>query len=126
MEVWEQNGEWSRKTACRRIARFPYAFALLSPFDIRLYLFVCCNRIYIAFLYRQQCSLVGSFTTALSVVALWMLAHKYIEQWLVWIVIDVACCGIYVYKGLYFTAFLYGFYAVVAIFGYLKWKKMMQ
>ncbi len=39
------------------------------------------------------------------------------------IVIDVACCGIYVYKGLYFTAFLYGFYAVVAIFGYLKWKR---
>jgi len=67
-----------------------------------------------------------SFTTALSVIALWMLAHKYVEQWLVWIVIDVACCGIYVYKGLYFTAFLYGFYAVVAIFGYLKWKKMMQ
>ena len=111
MEVWEQSGEWSRKTACRRIAGFPYAIALLSPFDIRLYLSV---------------PWWDSFTTALSVIALWMLAHKYIEQWLVWIVVDVACCGIYIYKGLCFTAFLYGFYAVVAIFGYLKWKKMMQ
>ena len=67
----------------------------------------------------------GIVSTALSVIALWMLAHKYIEQWLVWIAVDVACCGIYIYKDLCFTAFLYGFYAVVAIFGYLKWKKMM-
>ena len=126
MEVWEQNGEWSRETACRRIVGFPYALALLSPFDIRLiFLFVAIGYI-LLFFTDSNVPWWDSFTTALSVIALWMLAHKYIEQWLVWIVIDVACCGIYVYKGLYFTAFLYGFYAVVAIFGYLKWKKMMQ
>ena len=67
-----------------------------------------------------------SLTTALSIVALWMLARKYVEQWLVWLVVDVVCCGLYLYKGLYPTAALYGFYSVVAVFGYLKWLKIMH
>jgi nicotinamide mononucleotide transporter len=66
-----------------------------------------------------------SFTTALSIIGLWMLARKYIEQWWVWIAVDVVCCGLYIYKGLYFTSALYGFYSVIAVFGYLKWKKLM-
>ncbi len=69
---------------------------------------------------------LDSFTTALSVIGMWMLARKYLEQWLVWIVVDVVCCGLYIYKDLYFTSFLYGAYAVIAIFGYIKWKKMMN
>lgn len=67
-----------------------------------------------------------SFTTALSVVAMWMLAHKYVEQWLVWLVVDVVSCGLYIYKDLYFTSFLYGLYALIAFFGYLKWKQLMK
>ncbi len=67
-----------------------------------------------------------SFTTALSIVGMWMLARKYIEQWWVWCVVDVASSALYTYKGLYFTAILYAVYAVIAIFGYFKWKKLMQ
>ena len=67
-----------------------------------------------------------AFTTALSVVGMWMLARKYIEQWWVWLVVDVASVALYIYKDLYFTAALYALYAVVAIFGYLKWKKLMS
>lgn len=65
------------------------------------------------------------FVTALSIIGMWMLAYKYIEQWLVWIVVDVACCALYLYKGLYPTTILYGLYSVIAVFGYFKWKKMM-
>lgn len=67
-----------------------------------------------------------SFTTAASIVALYMLAHKYVEQWLVWIVVDVACCWLYISKGLYPTAALYGLYALLAIFGYRRWLQMMR
>jgi nicotinamide mononucleotide transporter len=66
-----------------------------------------------------------AFTTALSVVGMWMLARKYIEQWWVWMVVDVASVALYVYKDLHFTAVLYALYAVVAIFGYRKWKQLM-
>ena len=53
-------------------------------------------------------------------------ARKYIEQWCVWCVVDIACSALYIYKELYFTAILYLLYAIIAIFGYFKWKKMMQ
>lgn len=66
-----------------------------------------------------------SFTTALSIVGMWMLARKYIEQWWVWCVVDVACSALYIYKGLHFTAVLYAVYAIISIFGYFKWKKLM-
>ena len=66
-----------------------------------------------------------SFTTALSIVGMWMLARKYIEQWWVWCVVDIASSALYVYKGLNFTAILYAVYAIIAIFGYCKWKKMI-
>lgn len=62
-----------------------------------------------------------SFTTALSIIALWALAHKYIEQWILWIVVDVISCWLYIYKGIPFKAILYGLYVIIAIFGYRKW-----
>lgn len=65
-----------------------------------------------------------ALTTALSIVALWMLAQKYIEQWIVWCVADFAYAFLYAYKDLWLTAALYMIYAVVAIFGYFKWKKL--
>ena len=67
-----------------------------------------------------------AFTTALSIVALWALAQKYAEQWLLWLVVDVVCCVLYVRKGIPFKAAIYGIYTVVAIFGYRKWLKMIN
>ncbi len=66
------------------------------------------------------------FTTALSILALWMLARKYLEQWLLWIAVDVACALLYIYKGLYPTSGLYLLYALFAFFGYKQWKKAVQ
>lgn len=67
-----------------------------------------------------------AFTTALSIVGLWMMARKYVEQWLVWFVVDIVCCGLYLYKGLYFYCGLYGIYTIISLFGYNKWLKMMK
>ncbi len=65
-----------------------------------------------------------SATTALSIVALWMLAKKHVEQWLVWIAVDAVSSGLYFYKGIYFTAVLYVVNTVVAVYGYKKWNLM--
>lgn len=67
-----------------------------------------------------------AFTTALSFVGIWALARKYLEQWLIWIVVDVVTCALYFYKDIPFKASLYGLYVVIAIFGYLKWRRMMK
>lgn len=62
-------------------------------------------------------------TTALSIVAMWMLSRKFVEQWLVWLVVDVVTVGLYLYKGLPLTAGLYTLYSALAIAGYLRWRK---
>ena len=67
-----------------------------------------------------------AFTTALSIVALWALARKYAEQWLLWLVVDAVCTWLYVRKGIPFKAAIYGLYTVVAVLGYRKWLRMMQ
>ena len=67
-----------------------------------------------------------SFTTALSIVALYMLARKQAEQWLVWLVVDAVSCALYIYKGIHLTAALYGLYTVLAWIGYRRWIKMIE
>ncbi len=69
---------------------------------------------------------LDSFTTAVSIVAMWALAHKYVEQWLLWFAVDLVCTGLYIYKGIPFHGALYGFYTVMAIIGYCKWHRMAQ
>ena len=66
-----------------------------------------------------------AFTTALSIVALWALAQKYAEQWLLWLAVDLVCCVLYVRKGIPFKAAIYGIYTAFAILGYRKWLKMI-
>ena len=63
---------------------------------------------------------------ALSVIGTWMLAKKFIENWLVWIVADAFCIGLYIYKGLYPTAVLFAIYTIMAWVGYLQWKKTIK
>ncbi len=66
-----------------------------------------------------------SFTTALAIVATWMLTRKIIEQWFLWIIANVVSIGLYIYKGLYPTVILYVIYAGMAVYGYFEWKRSM-
>jgi len=68
--------------------------------------------------------LADAFTTALSIVGIWALANKYLEQWFVWIVVDVVTCVLYFYKDIPFKASLYALYVVIAVLGYRKWRAM--
>ncbi len=67
-----------------------------------------------------------AFTTALSIVATWMLARKMIEHWWLWIIVDSVSAGLYFYKALYPTAILFVIYTVMAVIGYRQWKKSLQ
>ena len=64
-----------------------------------------------------------AFTTSLSIIATWMLARKKIEHWLIWIFIDLISSGLYLYRGLYPTVFLFLVYAIMAVIGYHEWRK---
>ena len=70
--------------------------------------------------------LADSFTTALSIVGIWALAHKYLEQWFIWIGVDIVTSVLYFYKDIPFKASLYALYVVIAILGYFKWRRLMK
>ena len=64
-----------------------------------------------------------AFTTAGSIVATWMLARKILEHWIIWIIVDAVSVGLYLYKDMYPTVFLYIIYTVIAIYGFFAWKR---
>ena len=66
-----------------------------------------------------------AFTTALSIIGMWMLARKYVEQWLVWLVVDMITVGLYIYKGIPITASLYLLYCALAVVGYRRWLRQI-
>ena len=68
--------------------------------------------------------IADSLATALSIVATWMLARKILEHWLVWIFVDAFSAGLFWYKDLLPTVFLFVVYTVMAYIGYCEWKKM--
>jgi nicotinamide mononucleotide transporter len=67
-----------------------------------------------------------AFTTAGSIVATWMLAKKYLEHWIIWIVVDLVSMGLYIERGLYPTMILFAVYTAMAIVGFLQWKKTLK
>lgn len=67
-----------------------------------------------------------AFTTALSVVATWMLARKLIEHWYLWMIVNIVSMGLYIYKGLYPTVVLFAVYTVMAFVGLHEWRKVMR
>lgn len=68
---------------------------------------------------------VDAATTTVSLLAQWMMTRKLVENWLIWIAVDVVYVGMFVFKGLYLTAFNYGIYLVLAVTGYIAWKRSL-
>jgi nicotinamide mononucleotide transporter len=66
---------------------------------------------------------IDSFCAACSLVAQVFLARKVLENWLIWIFVDIIYVGVYIFKGLHLTAIMYGIYVGIALLGYIDWKK---
>lgn len=116
--VWKKGGKGGKELPVTHMPlRMVLPFALLFAAVFALIAFV---------LIRWTDSTVpfaDSFTTALSIVALLMLARKWLEQWWAWAVVDAVSAALYIYKGIPFYAGLYSLYTLLAIYGYFKWHK---
>ncbi len=66
---------------------------------------------------------IDSFVTAIFVIGMWLMALKRIENWIYWIVGDFIGIPLYYSKGLAFTSVQYIVFLVIAVMGYLEWKK---
>ncbi|HEY6147656.1 MAG TPA: nicotinamide riboside transporter PnuC [Thermoanaerobaculia bacterium] len=69
---------------------------------------------------------LDSATTATSLIAQWMMAKKILENWLVWVAVDVVYIGMFLFKSLTLTAALYAVFLVLSAAGYLQWRKSLR
>lgn len=66
---------------------------------------------------------LDSALTILSLVAQWMIARKLIANWIIWIIVDAVYVPLYFYKGLPLTSILYFIFLLLAVKGYMDWRK---
>ncbi|GGC10812.1 nicotinamide riboside transporter PnuC [Dyadobacter sediminis] len=64
-----------------------------------------------------------SALTVASLIGQWMMARKYLENWILWIIADACYVFMYFYKSLHLTAILYAVFLALAVIGYVQWKK---
>ena len=69
---------------------------------------------------------VDTLTTALFFVGMWLMAKRKIENWLLWIVADIISVPLYFYKGLTFSSIQFLLFTIIAILGYIEWRKFLQ
>ena len=69
---------------------------------------------------------VDSFTTWASVITTYLVARKYLQNWLYWIVIDAVSIPLYIDRGLSLTALLFAAYIIIAAIGYQSWRKHLH
>ncbi|MBK7214504.1 MAG: nicotinamide mononucleotide transporter [Bacteroidales bacterium] len=67
-----------------------------------------------------------AFTTAIFIIAMWLMAIKKIENWIFWIVGDALVIPLFAYKGLAFTGVQYMVFLALAISGFVEWRKRLK
>lgn len=67
-----------------------------------------------------------AFPTAVSLVGQFLLGRKYIENWAVWIVVNVVSVGLFAYKGLWLTVGLYSVFIALSVVGWRAWQRRLK
>ncbi|HFA48876.1 MAG TPA: nicotinamide riboside transporter PnuC [Bacteroidetes bacterium] len=67
-----------------------------------------------------------AYTTVASLSAQYLLTQKKIENWVVWIAVNIVAMPIYFMKGLYLTSGLYFVYLLLVISGFVEWRKVLK
>ena len=118
---------WGRKSDQQSkvpVSKISFKESLLSIISILLFTAVLGTYLYkgtdASFPY------VDSFCTACSLVAQLLLARKIIENWIIWIAVDIIYVWVYISKDLHLTAGMYTLYIFIAAIGYVDWKKSLS
>ncbi len=125
---------WSRKDENKK--EMPVTFASKKSWLISIAIFIISVVIIQALLKIFKANDVAywasfvpytdTFTTAVAIIGMWLMAQKKVENWLFWIATDVVSVPLYLYKGLVFTSLQYFVFLILAILGYIEWRHLAQ
>ena len=120
---------WTRKND--DIVAFPISSMTTAEKKWSLLIFIA-TIVFVAAVYiffdkfTHWTSYVDTLVTGIFFVAMWLMARRKIENWILWIVGDIISIPMYFYKGYSFTSIQYLIFTIIAIFGYLEWKRTLQ
>lgn len=112
---WQKHSNTDFKVSNTPIRTIP-ALVIFTAIQIILYYFL------LTFLKGDKI-IYDSVLTALSITVTYMMTKKWIENWICWVIIDFAYIGLYLSKNLYLYAVLYFIFSLMAINGYIIWKR---
>ncbi|MFD2908912.1 nicotinamide riboside transporter PnuC [Flavobacterium ardleyense] len=69
---------------------------------------------------------VDTFTTGIFFVGMWLMAKRKLENWILWIIGDIVSIPLYFYRGYTFTSIQYAIFTIIAVYGYMEWKKNLN
>jgi len=75
---------------------------------------------------RDVTPFLDTFTTGVFFAAMWLMANKKLENWTLWIIGDIVSIPLYFVKGYGFTGLQYAIFLIIAIMGYLEWRKQIN
>jgi nicotinamide mononucleotide transporter len=118
---------WTRKEG--EAVAFPISKTSTSEKQTAIILFIF-TVVFVALVYyffdkfTTWYAYIDTFITGIFFVGMWLMAKRKVENWIFWIIGDLISIPLYFAKGYTFTSFQYLVFTVVAIFGYLEWKKI--
>ena len=117
---WLHGGE--HHTALRVSRASPRLLAVLAALTVTGWLLLA------AWLRQTDAALpvLDALLTTTSLAAQWMMTRKILQNWLVWIAVDIVYVPMFISQKLYATAMLYFAFLILAVMGYLEWRRSVQ
>jgi nicotinamide mononucleotide transporter len=120
---------WTRKKG--DTVEFPISVISVNEKRISLFIFIFTVAFVVAVYhyfnkFNTWYAYVDTFVTGIFFIGMWLMAKRKIENWVFWIIGDVISIPLYFAKGLTFTSFQYVVFTIVAVYGYLEWKKTLN
>ncbi|AWH73557.1 nicotinamide mononucleotide transporter [Dokdonia sp. Dokd-P16] len=121
--VWTKKVDGIAVTPITRTTRKEHLLSAIIFITSAIFVYI----VYIIFdKIEHWTSYVDMITTGIFFVGMWLMAKRKIENWIYWIIGDIITVPLYFYKGLTFSSILYFALTIIAIFGYLAWKKNLD
>lgn len=115
---------WTRKDKHKKIIPISICNKRAHIINLSIFLFFFISLSYILSNYTDSnVPYWDSLTTAIFIVGMWLMAKKKVENWIFWIIGDIISIPLYFYKGLVLTSLQFTIFLVIAILGYLAWRK---
>ncbi len=120
---------WTRKVDADHVT--PISYTSIKEHKVSVVIFMA-TLIFVYLVYQQfdkwtsWTAYIDTITTAVFFVGMWLMAKRKIENWIYWIIGDLISIPLYFYKGFTFTSLQYLIFTVIAVYGYLAWKKSLD